>query len=230
MKTRFASTLGFAAAIIVITTIMAILSEIQAQNGLPNENTPSTSVEIPVGVTSDAQSLAVETLAAIAREQMVDLGLQSEPHDVIWNLVRADEWRVTMTSKALTDPEMIVFIYAARGDIVPAFPRTLILPGYEKTPLPTPEALSIALNASTGELIWYGETYINDPIGMTTDEDREFYEYLRDGAFASAIQTSQADIDPAADQFALEYETNVAATLASPESTADLQRLPTQAQ
>lgn len=179
---------------------------------------------VPLAVINEdaaARALSTDKLLEIAREAVVNLGLQGKASEEIWHIVRADEWTLSMFSVALNEgPDTPVFIYSVKGEVIPRFPR-----GFTDgtTTLPNPEALTVALNGINGQIFSYGEGYLEDPIMSTTDQDRENYYSMRDTHKAD-MQTMQADYDPAAYEYANQLATEMMATAVQvatdrPEST-----------
>jgi hypothetical protein len=89
-------------------------------------------------------------------------------------------------------------------------------------PVPTyvPDGVTIALDAATGFQLIFTDRFISDPVGSTTQEDRDDFNELMNGGLDIIRQTTGADNDSEYHQQAIQHATEIFATLiARPEST-----------
>jgi hypothetical protein len=176
-------------------------------------------------------SLTVETLLNTARKEMLNYGLQGEPQEEVWHLLRADEWGETMASLAYDDPSAPIFIYAVEGILDASSSVSFYMPGTESTSVANLGAYTLVLDARTGYVFMSLPRYVADPGGETSDEQRRYYAYMRNGGLEVQQQTMQAEIDLDAELQRsylqmTEIFSRAVKTTPAPESTVDLQPLP----
>jgi hypothetical protein len=135
------------------------------------------------------------TKTALARAS--ELGLVGEPSQTFTRFIQTNEWQETMFSTGLHTPELPLFILSVKGEIdLTALPYFSV----EEPADEDVEAMTIVLDATTGAHLLLLLRYVDDPIGETTDEDRQAYQALMSIDFKQKILES---LPPSSDSILL---------------------------
>ena len=134
--------------------------------------------------------LPTDKLISIARDQAVEAGLQGEATEERWQLFDEDQWAGIYHWEVFSDEAPVLFIYSLKGEITARYHMIS-----RDQPRPRePEALSVILDATTGQPLGFVESYLEDPVIYGVEQSRPYLEYLATQTHVWATETMAATL------------------------------------